>query len=473
MLTRGSSSCNLVSIIPMASKGWDKTWRRFRSSSICLLSDAMFIWSSENLFDGNLQSKNSEGFKYFEDMLSLINSSVSKFYPGISSRRDWMVKLGVELIKFALFSISRSNSLLSTQEKGISFVTQPKQTQFPFLRLISKNEFLFVPEHFTWKYASHLSQLITLRWMGMFFLHLPHLHFFVVSVFSFELKIASSLFTLDNSSVFETFEVHILQECRRSKCLLLDRHKWMSTFQMFTAEQTQQMNVDVPNVYCWPDTTIECLCSKCLLLNRHNNWMSTFQMFPAVQTQQVNVEVPNVYCWKGTTNEFRRSKCLQLNRHNKWMSTFQLFTAEQTQQMNVDVPNVYCWGDNMNVDVPNVIAEQSQHECRRSKCLQLNRRNKWMSTFQMLTAEERTYECRRSKCLLLNRHNNWMSTFQMFTAEQTQQMNVDDPNVYCCTDTTNECLCFKCLQLNRHNKWMSTFQMFTAEVTTWMATFQM
>ena len=81
-------------------------------------------------------------------MLSLINSSVSKFCPGISSRRDWMVKLGVELIKFALFSISRSNSLLSTQEKGISFVTQPKQTQFPFLRLISKNEFFICPQAF-------------------------------------------------------------------------------------------------------------------------------------------------------------------------------------------------------------------------------------------------------------------------------------------------------------------------------------
>ena len=47
--------------------------------------------------------------------------------------------------------------------------------------------------------------------MGMFFLHLPYLHFFVVSVFSFELKIASTLFTLDNSSVFETFEVHLSQ----------------------------------------------------------------------------------------------------------------------------------------------------------------------------------------------------------------------------------------------------------------------
>ena len=392
MLTRGSSSCNLVSIIPMASKGWDKTWRRFRSSSICLLSDAMFIWSSENLFDGNLQSKNSEGFKYFEDMLSLINSSVSKFCPGISSRRDWMVKLGVELIKFALFSISRSNSLLSTQEKGISFVTQPKQTQFPFLRLISKNEFLFVPEHFTWKYASHLSKLITLRWMGMFFLHLPHLHFFVVSVFSFELKIASSLFTLDNSSVFETFEVHILQECRRSKCLLLNRHnKWMSTFQMFTAEQTN-----------------ECRRFKCLLLNRHNKWMSTFQMFTADQTQQLNVYVPNVYCWTDTTIEYRRSKCFLMYRHNKWMSTFQMFTTEQTQQMNVYVPNVYCWTDTTN-------------ECGRSKCLLLKRDNIWMSTFQMFTAE---------------RQNKWMSAFQMFTAEQTQQMNVDVPNVYCWTDTT-------------------------------------
>ena len=286
---------------------------------------------------------------------------------------------------------------------------------------------------------------------------------------------------------------------------------------MFTAEQTQQMNVDVPNVYCWTDTTNECRRSKCLLLRWQQMnvdvpnvycWTDTtnecrrVQMFTAEQCttnecrrskclllnrhQQMNVDVPNVYCWRDTTNECRRSKCLLLKRHNKWMSTFQMFTAEQTQQMNVDVPNVYCRIDTTN-------------ECRRSKCLLLNRHNIWMSTFKMFTAEQTqqmnvdvqmftaeqtqqmnvddpnvycwrdtTYECRRSKCLLLNRHNKWMSTrnrhnIQMFTAEETQQMNVDVPNVYCWRDTTNECRRSKCLLLNRHNKWMSTFQMFTAE----------
>ena len=188
---------------------------------------------------------------------------------------------------------------------------------------------------------------------------------------------------------------------------------------MFTAEQTQQMNVDVPNVYCWTDTTNECPCSKCLQLNRRNKWMSTLQMFTAGETQHMNVDVQNVYCWTDTTNECRRSKCLLLS----W------------QHMNVDVQNVYCWTDTTN-------------ECRRSKCLLLKRHNKWMSTFQMFTAEQ-------------TQHMN-VDVPNVY-CEQTPLMNVDDPNVYCWTDTTNECRRSKCLLLNRHNKWMSTFQMFTAE----------
>ena len=38
--------------------------------------------SIEKLSDGNLQSKYSEGSKYFEDIVSLMNSSVSKFRQG-------------------------------------------------------------------------------------------------------------------------------------------------------------------------------------------------------------------------------------------------------------------------------------------------------------------------------------------------------------------------------------------------------
>ena len=237
-------------------------------------------------------------------------------------------------------------------------------------------------------------------------------------------------------------------ECRRSKCLLLKRHnKWMSTFHMFTAVQTQHMNVDVPNVPCYTDTTNECWRSKCLLLNRHNKWMSTFQMLTAGDTQHRNVDVPNVYCWRDTTNECRRCKCLLL----RW------------QHMNVDVQNVYCWTDTAN-------------ECRRSKCLLLRWQQMNVDVLNVYCWTDTTNECRRSKCLLLKRHNKWMSTFQMFTAEETQHMNVDVPNVYCWTDTTNECQMFttdttnecrrsKCLLLNRHHKWMSTYQMFTAEQT--------
>ena len=258
-------------------------------------------------------------------------------------------------------------------------------------------------------------------------------------------------------STFQMFTAEqTTNQCRRFKCLLLNRHhKWMSAIQMFTDEQTQQMNVDVPNVYCRTDTTNECRRSKCLLLCRHNKWMSTFQMFTAEQTQQMNVDVPNVYCWTETTYECRRSKCLLLNRHNKWMSTFQMFTAEQThkwmsaiqmftaeqtQQMNVDVPNVYCWTDTTN----------------ESLC-------------SMFTAECTTNECRRSKCLQLNRHNwraVWMSTFQMFTAEQTQQMNVDGPNVYCWTDTTNECRRSKCFRLNRQTNECRRFKCLLQNVDT-------
>ena len=38
---------------------------------------------------------------------------------------------------------------------------------------------------------------------------------------------------------------------------------------MFTAEHTPQMNVDVPNVYYWTD----------------NKWISMFQMFTAEKAQ--------------------------------------------------------------------------------------------------------------------------------------------------------------------------------------------
>ena len=214
-------------------------------------------------------------------------------------------------------------------------------------------------------------------------------------------------------------------ECRRSKCLLL---RWQHECRRSNVYRIKH-EFDV----LLKRHTIECLCSKCLLLNRHNNWMSTFQMFTA--------------------------------GHNKWMSAFQMFTE---QKQFVDVPNVYCWGD-MNVDVPNVSGwTDTTNECRRSKCLL--QKDTFECRRQMFTAELTQqmnvdvpnvycwvqHECRRSKCLLLNRNNNSMSTFQMFTAEQTQQMNVDDPNVSGWTDTTNECRRFKCLLQNRHHKWMST-----------------
>ena len=98
MLTRGSVSCILVSVTTMISKGCDKTRRRFQSSSICLPSEEMFICNVENIFGDNLHSRNSAGVKYLNDIVSLIKSSVSTFSPGISSRRDWIVKLRVEFI---------------------------------------------------------------------------------------------------------------------------------------------------------------------------------------------------------------------------------------------------------------------------------------------------------------------------------------------------------------------------------------
>ena len=46
-----------------------------------LLSEVIFIWTIEMLLCGSLLSKNSDGVKYFKFIVSLINSSVSKFCP--------------------------------------------------------------------------------------------------------------------------------------------------------------------------------------------------------------------------------------------------------------------------------------------------------------------------------------------------------------------------------------------------------
>ena len=51
------------------------TVKRPGNSSICLLSDAMLIWTIEKLLADHFDSKNS-GVKYFDKIVSLINSSV-------------------------------------------------------------------------------------------------------------------------------------------------------------------------------------------------------------------------------------------------------------------------------------------------------------------------------------------------------------------------------------------------------------
>ena len=47
----------------------------------------------------------------------------------------------MEFNNFALFSISKNNSLLSTAEKGRTLAVQPVHSQFPFLRLRSGKDF--------------------------------------------------------------------------------------------------------------------------------------------------------------------------------------------------------------------------------------------------------------------------------------------------------------------------------------------
>ena len=89
-------------------------------------------------------------------MLSFINSSVSKFCPGISSSNDWIEKLGLQFIKVELFSFSRYSSLLSSlsllREKGSKFDTRFKRVH------ILRNTCCVMSAHFTWKKFRQMSQ---------------------------------------------------------------------------------------------------------------------------------------------------------------------------------------------------------------------------------------------------------------------------------------------------------------------------
>ena len=166
------------------------------------------------------------------------------------------------------------------------------------------------------------------------------------------------------------------------------------------------MNVDDPNVYC----------SR----NRHNKWMSTSTIHVYCWTDTTNeclFSVPNLLSPQlkhlTSTNECRRSAVNMFTRHSyvvtaqqkqhRWMlcrSAFQMFTCwtDDNKWMS-SLPNVYCWvvtTVNMNVDVPNVYC--------------------WTDT---------TNECRRSKCLLLSKHLSRHS----FVVSTAVNMNVDLPNV--------------------------------------------
>ena len=48
-----------------------------------LISEDILICNIENLFGGNFLARNSEGVKYFDVMISLMNPPASKFWPGI------------------------------------------------------------------------------------------------------------------------------------------------------------------------------------------------------------------------------------------------------------------------------------------------------------------------------------------------------------------------------------------------------
>ena len=240
-------------------------------------------------------------------------------------------------------------------------------------------------------------------------------------------------------------------------CLFSSKHVYCwtdTTKQMFTAEETQQMNVDiqmlsllsskhwnvdVPNIYCRTDTLMN-VDIQMFTVNRHNKWMSTFKCL-LLESKHRNVDVPNVYCQH---NKRIHILCLSSSKHlerhdihllrlfsckhlerNKWHSCLLLKQWMSTSNVSAVkhlVPNV----SSTHHEVVSVYC--SKHECRRSKCL--------------LSGQQ---ECRRH-VYCWSRHNKWMSTFKCLLSRQTFGRSTF---MFTAVDTTNECR-LKCLLSSKH-----------------------
>ena len=145
---------------------------------MCFWREAMFKWKIEKLLLFFLRFKYSPAVRYFDKILSLMNSSVEKRCPGILSSKLFIEKLGTWFnpsidVSFNPCWVKRK-VLLSSSENG-------KRERLHFTHVQSlgiKEPFYGISEQFKWKNCLQFEQLFAGKFFLIVFEHELHFFFF-------------------------------------------------------------------------------------------------------------------------------------------------------------------------------------------------------------------------------------------------------------------------------------------------------